>query len=209
MKKRIFSVFTLLELLVVVAIIGILVSLLLPALKNARETSYKIKCAGLLKNFGMAFAMYGNDYSVYPNHWTPYWLNQILPYINKKYESKMGLDTYLHSIDFSCPKKPSPGTEWPAAGSSDVFSYGYNVALCTRSLGAPMYRKVDSIPGNIAVLIDSCGRTIYDSTRMDPTSNGARYRHLGGANILFAGGHTAWYKMQDAMNKYNQLFYYP
>jgi prepilin-type N-terminal cleavage/methylation domain len=64
-SRRERGIFTLIELLIVVAIIAILAALLLPALGKARETALGIKCAGNMKQIGQYMAMYINDNSDY------------------------------------------------------------------------------------------------------------------------------------------------
>lgn len=58
----IINVFTLVELLIVIAIIAILMSILLPALQNAREKGKEIACLNNMKQTHMAVEFYCNDY---------------------------------------------------------------------------------------------------------------------------------------------------
>lgn len=57
---------TLVELIVVIAVLGLLAALLLPAVQYARESSRRLECSSRLRQLGLAFHTYHDTHAVLP-----------------------------------------------------------------------------------------------------------------------------------------------
>ena len=115
MKTR--PAFTLLELLVTVCIIGILATLLLPALSRAREKTRQTTCAGNLRQINQALHLYADDGSdslpVLPDP-NPY-PNGVGAYYKQLVKGYLGLrgPASPNEIIFTCPSDGIIRTQLP------------------------------------------------------------------------------------------------
>ncbi|MBI3118956.1 MAG: type II secretion system protein, partial [Candidatus Hydrogenedentes bacterium] len=103
--------FTLVELLVVMAIIAILMAMLLPALSRARESARKTTCASNLRQMGAIFQMFAQEHEgIWPLRHAPYWQNYS-PTLNcwSSFDGALLYPEYLSDVDIVlCPSD----SEW-------------------------------------------------------------------------------------------------
>jgi prepilin-type processing-associated H-X9-DG protein len=191
--------FTLLELLIVTAIIMILISILLPALSRAKETAKGINCAGNMRQLSFSSSSYMQDN------------NQILfmHYLDAPYETTWWRK--LYSLSYlsiprivSCPSDPEINI---LQGVDNYRTYGLrdyrDADPCIESVGYKHYLNAKKIinPSLYYVFCDSVygvncshspGKQCYLVQKIpDLTVGGVYLRHCGRANSLFADGHTS------------------
>lgn len=128
--------FTLVELLVVVAIVGVLAAILFPVLAQARESARKSGCAANLRQIGLAFTAYLQDYDeCFPNTGDPLlWMGRRWRWPLQPY---LGYTARRDAIDPSNPNVSAGGgshilvcaSDATATSAWDSTSYAYSAAF--------------------------------------------------------------------------------
>lgn len=102
--------FTLVELLVVIAVVGILISVLLPALAGARATALEVSDTSQMRQIGIAYSAYMIDHEHYLKALRP----KIATKLGEHWRPMVGLYEYVDGNRevFRCPTSRSVGL-WP------------------------------------------------------------------------------------------------
>ena len=191
--------FTLIEILVVIAIIAILSAILLPVFARVREQGRITQCKSNLHQLGLAMQQYADDTGKYPFYLTdtppeqvvrfgepsidgPGWAYRILPYVG---------NLQL----FRCPSKgPKDGVVedvTPEDGLKQSFSVHYTDYQMNIYLSGLPQNEVKR-PANMVMLRDSSNAEITNSSSYSSGSYPLvpYTTHLGRANYLFVDGHV-------------------
>jgi prepilin-type N-terminal cleavage/methylation domain-containing protein/prepilin-type processing-associated H-X9-DG protein len=213
------SGFTLIELLVVVAIIAILAAILFPVFGRARENARRTSCQSNLKQIGLAWLQYAQDYdekmmrystgaasasSATPSNKIRYWWGS---WDGSNFQGMEGLvQPYMRSDQVrACPSF----TATPTNAYEGNTGYAYNVGLLSPTFydpangwaATPMPTSLSQIEvaSRTVAFADAAqwtGGQVRASTSLSrPATGDSAYpnfhgRHLETGNVLFCDGHV-------------------
>lgn len=227
------SGFTLVELLVTIAIIGILASLLLTAIGRAKEKARRTVCISNLKQLGQAFTMYLDNnadffpasgsrtlFGPMPEDWV-HWqqgrdVNEkgIAPYIGSGgvVANLLRCPVDRASIDLARNNTTNAYTfsySFTSYALSNGVNKGMAMAMGTNGVKLPFNSNRVRNPSKKIMLVEEerggvNGLGLNDA-RWIPENNALTERHAHKANVLFVDGHIQTVKPEFGRNITNSL----
>jgi prepilin-type N-terminal cleavage/methylation domain-containing protein/prepilin-type processing-associated H-X9-DG protein len=195
--------FSLIELMVAIAIIGILIAILLPSLANAKARQQRTQCIGNLHQLGIAFqTVLSNNrgYPLYIENRHSGWFDQLEV---EGFGISQPMQKFVESGVWRCPtaqwRAAAPASEWR-------FSYGYNaygslsVGNNTNSPGlhghyvplsntrSPIAESEVTAPADMIALGESNDLTFMRNQQYD--FDKFPVRHQSKVNVLFCDNHV-------------------
>lgn len=191
-RRRSLRGFTLIELLVVIAIIAVLVALLLPAVQQAREAARRTQCKNNLKQIGLAFHNYQDNFRVLPDggndntndpanypcnnccnannrgEWN--WMYQIMPMIDQANLQAGTVDSTIYSTPipaYFCATRRRPGKY----GSSAKSDYAGNCGDAMGNYNGAVIRRSCKPSIDFAQFVDGTSNTILIGEKQTNVNN--------------------------------------
>lgn len=214
-QRQNLSGFTLIEILVVIAIIALLVALLLPALANSKAEAQKIACANNIKQLSLAWQLYADDHddTLVNNHGINQtilqrenWVNNMQDWLTSEGNTNLALlrsgklSPYLGDATgvFKCPSDKSIAQNGPRIRSYSMNSLVGDPGELTNKFNPQLVQFFRSAeipnPSHIYVFLDEHPGTINDGFFMNRWEdyiwgNLPGSYHKEAANLSFADGH--------------------
>lgn len=213
--------FTLVELLVVIAVIAVLSSLLLPALGRSRRSAQRVKCVGNLRQLGLAAHLYWDENAgrcfryggAATNGGQLYWFGWIGPGPEgqRSFDLSQGaMYPYLQGRGVEvCPAFNYLSAQLKLKASGTSYTYGYNLYLSASASEPAVNISRVSRPSNVALFADAAQVNTWQTPAspahplleewyyIDRSTNqpNGHFRHLRRANVGFCDGHVGLERM--------------